>query len=89
MTKFIVTVILSILASTVPAKPYFELGIESGGETLVSSPDYFLNADSGLKFVLGVQYQVGEHRDSVSLSLGYLFDDMDASSFGMFLPNGF
>jgi hypothetical protein len=72
MTKFIVTVILSILASTVQAKPYFELSIETGGETLISSSDYFVSADSGFKFVLGVQYQVGEHRDSASLSLGDL-----------------
>jgi len=80
MAKFIVSAILLTLASTVQAKPYFELGIEGGGETLISSSDYFLSAGGGFKFALGVQNEVGEYGESLSLSLGYLFDDMEASN---------
>lgn len=80
MTKLIVSAILLTLASTVQAKPYFELSIEGGGETLISSSDYFLSAGGGFKFALGVQNEVGEYGESLSLSLGYLFDDMEASN---------
>lgn len=80
MTKFIVSVILLTLASAAQARSYFELGFESGGETLFSSSDYFLTAGGGFKFALGVQNEVGDHGDSLSLALGYLADSLDASN---------
>lgn len=80
MTKFIVSVILLTLASSAQAELYYELGIEGGGDTLVSTPSYFISAGGGFKFALGVQKEVGEFGDSLSLSLGYLFDDLEASN---------
>jgi hypothetical protein len=80
MTRLIVSVILLALASTAQAEIYYELGIERGGDTLigtVSGQD--INAGGGVKFALGVQNEVGENGKSLSLSLGYLFDNIEAS----------
>lgn len=80
MNKFIVTVILFTLVSTAQARSYFEVGIESGGETLIESDDYFLSAGGGFKFALGIQNEVGDYGDSLSLALGYLGDSLDAEN---------
>lgn len=80
MTRLIVSVILLALASTAQAEIYYELGIEGGGDTLigtVSGQD--IKAGGGVKFALGVQNEVGENGKSLSLSLGYLFDNIEAS----------
>ena len=81
MAKFIVTVILLTLASTAQAELYYELGIEGGGDTLNSTTSGAgINAGAGAKIALGVQNKVGENGESLSLSLGYLFDELEASN---------
>jgi hypothetical protein len=82
MTKFIVTVILLTLASTAQAKPYFELGMETGGLTplISTTAAEAIYPGGGFKFAFGVQNEVGEYGESLSLLLGYLFDDIEASN---------
>jgi len=80
MTRLIVSVILLALASTAQAEIYYELGMEGGGDILigtVSGQD--INAGGGVKIALGVQNEVGENGKSLSLSLGYLLDNIEAS----------
>jgi len=81
MTKIIITVILLTLASTAQAELYMEMSVEAGGDTLASSPSYSINAGGGVKIALGVQKQLGENGESLSLALGSLSDVLEA-------PNG-
>jgi len=81
MIRLIVTAILLTLASTAQAELYYELDIENGGDTLIATTSgQEINAGSGLKFALGVQNEVGENGKSLSLSLGYMFQNLDASN---------
>ena len=81
MIKFIVTTILLIVASTAQAELYLELGYEGGGDTLISTTaGEDVNAGGGINYVIGVQNEVGENGRSVSLSLGYMIQSMDASN---------
>jgi len=81
MERFIVSVILLTLASSAQAKVYFELGVEGGGDNLISTTTGAgIRAGGGLKIALGVQKKVGENGKSLSLSLGYLFDEFVASN---------
>ncbi|UCH40373.1 MAG: hypothetical protein JSU67_01320 [Gammaproteobacteria bacterium] len=69
---------------------YFELGIEGGGDTLISAEaddDYYysydqdLNVGGGFKLAIGMHNIFGENNNrSLSLSLGYLFDSIEASN---------
>lgn len=84
MTRLIITVILFTLTSAPRAEPYFELGVDFGGDTLISTNDntftYKLTAGGGLKFALGVKNEVGENGELLSLSLGYSYENLDASN---------
>ena len=68
---------------------YFEFGIEGGGDTFVtakSTDDDFsleqdLNIGGGFKFAAGYNKNFGEDTtSSISLSLGYLWDSIDADN---------
>lgn len=76
MNKFIASVILLMLASTAQAEVYFEFGLETGGlEPLtITSSGEAIYPGGGYKLALGVQYEVGEHRDFLSFSLGRIGD---------------
>ena len=78
MIKYLFPIFL-LLSSNAHAELYIELGFEGGGDTLIGT---FLgdtiNAGGGAKLSFGVQNQVGENGESLSLSLGYLFDNFDA-----------
>ena len=81
MNKFIVTVILFTLVSSAQAELYLELGYEGGGDTLISTTlGEDINAGGGVNYVIGIQNKVGEKGDSLSLSLGYMIQSMDASN---------
>ena len=81
MERFIVSVILLTLASSAQAKAYFELGVEGGGDNLIStSSGAGIKVGGGFKIALGVQRKVGENGKSLSLSLGCLFDEFVASN---------
>ena len=75
MNNLIVAVILLTLTSTAQAKAYFELGIEGGGVPIVETGAGDINPGGGFKFAIGVQKEVGESGDSLSIALGYLFDE--------------
>lgn len=78
MIKLLLPVIL-LLSSNAYAELYFELAIEGGGETLVETTSVDeINAGSGIKFAAGVQNVISEDGRTLSLSLGYLFDSIDA-----------
>lgn len=69
---------------------YFELGIESGGDTLASaegdddnyySYDQDLDVGGGLKLAIGIHNTFGENDNrSLLLSIGYLQDEIDADN---------
>jgi hypothetical protein len=71
---------------------YFELGLESGGDTLISAESHFdyygshdyeqdLDVGGGGKLSIGIHNTFGENDDrSLSLALGYLQDSIDASN---------
>ena len=81
MTRYIVSVILLTLASTAQAELYLELGYEIGGDTLISTTSGAdINAGGGVNYVIGIQNKVGENGKSLSLSLGYMIQSMDASN---------
>ena len=84
MARLIITVILFTLASTARAASYFELGVDFGGDTLISTSDdvftHKLKAGGGLKFALGVKNEVGENGELLSFSLGYSYENLDASN---------
>lgn len=81
MKKFIVSFLLSTLASTAQAEIYLEIGYEGGGETLISSTaGSEVNAGGGINYVLGIQNEVGEKGKSLSLALGYMIQSAHASN---------
>lgn len=81
MIKFIVSVILLTLVSTAQAELYLELSFENGGDTLISTTSGSdVHAGGGVNYVLGVQNEVGENGESVSLSLGYMIQRIYASN---------
>ena len=81
MTRLIVSVILLALASTAQAKLYLELSIEGGGDTLIgTSAGEEINAGGGLKLALGIQKEPGENGGVLSLFLGKLYQNLDASN---------
>ena len=84
MTRLIITVILFTLTSAPRAEPYFELGVDFGGDTLISTSGdvftYELNAGGGLQFALGVKNEVGENGELLSFSLGYSYENLHASN---------
>ena len=78
MIKFIFAVFL-LLSSNTYAAMYFELGLESGGDTIIGSTiGENISAGSGVKFAGGIQNQIGVNGELLSLSLGYLFDNINA-----------
>lgn len=70
------------LIPPVQADLYYEAAIESGGETFASTSDgNDLNIAGGVKLAIGVQSYLNEFNDdSVSISVGYLFDSLSASN---------
>jgi hypothetical protein len=74
---------LLCLLSPAQADLYFEASAESGGETFASTSDGIdLNIAGGLKLAIGLQNYLNDlNDDSVSISVGYLFDSLEA-------PNG-
>jgi hypothetical protein len=79
MIKTIITVILLVLSQSAQAELYMELSVENGGDALISSPSYSVNAGSGVKLAIGVQKVVGEEGETLSLSLGRMSDFIDAN----------
>ena len=78
MIKFLFPLFF-LLSSNAYAELYFELDLEGGGDTLIgSTAGQNINVGGGIKFALGVQNVIGENGESLSLSLGYLFDNLDA-----------
>lgn len=81
MKKIIVSVFLIALVSTAWADLYLEIGYESGGETLISdTAGYDISAGGGLNYVVGIQSEIGEHGDSLSLALGYMTESISGSN---------
>ena len=81
MNKFIIAVVLLALTTSVQAEFYIEAGVEGGGDTLISTTSgASIKAGQGLKLALGIQNQVGEKGNSLSLAFGYLFDEQVASN---------
>ena len=92
MTKSIVLLFFILLPVTVNAELYFEFGIEEGGDTLISSEGQYyyggshdyekdLNVGGGLKIAVGIHNMLCENNDrSLSVAIGYLQDDIDASN---------
>ena len=63
------------------AEIYAELSVESGGETLASTSAEDLNTAGGIKIALGFQRYIGGFDDvGILLSLGYLFNTIEASN---------
>ncbi len=78
MNKILLPIIL-LFSSNLYAEIYMELGFEGGGDRLIGTTSgYDLNVGGGVKFAGGVQNQVGENGSTLSLLLGYIFDDIDA-----------
>ena len=78
MIKFIFPLFL-LLSSNAYAELYFELDLEGGGDTLAgTTTGQNINVGGGIKIALGIQNEIGENGESLSLSLGYLFDNIDA-----------
>jgi len=70
-----------MMPSISTAEIYAEFGFEGGGETLGSTSDEDLNTAGGFKFALGFQRYIGGFEDvGILLSLGYLFNTIDASN---------
>ena len=85
---FIILLLLS-LPATVQSGIYLEVGLESGGETFATASggnddfsfDEDLNIGGGFKFAIGIHNIVGKYDGgSISLSLGYLWDSIDADN---------
>jgi hypothetical protein len=84
MTKLIISIILLTLASNAQAqvKAYFELGIEHGGNPVVVSDPGGIYAGGGSKFVFGIQNEIGNNGERLSIALGYLSDEGGESDEG-------
>jgi hypothetical protein len=81
MKKIIFTLCLTMMPCVSIAEAFAEFGFEGGGETLGGTSDEDLNTAGGFKFALGLQRYIGGFDDvGNSLSVGYLFDTIDASN---------
>lgn len=81
MKRIIVVLFLVIIPCNSIAEIYTEIGLEVGGDTLVSTSEEDLNIAGGVKLALGFQRYIGGFEDvGLLFSLGYLFDDIDASN---------
>lgn len=82
MKKLILPVALFGLMSMQLAQAdlYVEIAFEGGGDDLIgTNTGEEISAGGGLKFAAGIQNSVNaEGTASIRLSLGYLFDDIDA-----------
>ena len=83
MTKFIVSAILLILASTVQAEVYFELGIEGGGVPIVTTDMGDINPGGGFKIGMGVQNEGGENVNKLSIALDIYLMELAKPASGM------
>jgi hypothetical protein len=78
MSKIVLPILL-LLSFNLQAEIYFELDLEGGGDTLIGTTSgQDINVGGGVKFAAGVVNQVGDNGESLSLSLGYMFDNIDA-----------
>ena len=81
LAKFVVMAILLTLASAARAEFYTEFGFQNGGDTLISTNSgEGLYTGGGFKFAIGVQNKVGKNGETLSLSLGYLSEEIDTSN---------
>ena len=81
LAKFVITAILLTLASVARAELYMEFGFQGGGDTLISTNSgEGLYTGGGFKFAIGVQNKVGKNGETLSLSLGYLSEEIDTSN---------
>jgi hypothetical protein len=72
--------LMLVFMSPVNADLYLELAIEGGGEDLIgSTTGDVISAGGGIKFAGGIQNPINnDGTASIRLSLGYLFDSIDA-----------
>ena len=81
MKQIVAALCLIMLPCLSMAEIYAEFGFEGGGETLGSTSDEDLNTAGGFKFAIGVQRYIGGFEDvGLLFSVGYLFDEIDASN---------
>jgi len=78
----ILTVVSTFVFSPAHADLYAELGFEGGGDDIVgTNTGDEISAGGGIKLSLGIQNPVNEdHSASIRLSVGYLFDSIDAAN---------
>lgn len=77
-----VTLFIAMVMNTAQADLYLEMAFEGGGDTLIpTNTGDEISAGGGLKFAVGIQNPVNaEGTTSIRLSLGYLFDNIDADN---------
>ena len=81
MKQAVAVLCLIMLPCISVAEIYAEIGFEGGGETLGSTSDEDLNIAGGFKFAIGMQRYIGGFEDvGLLFSVGYLFDEIDASN---------
>jgi len=78
--KLIFILLSAVLISPAQADLYLELGLEGGGDDLIgTNTGETISAGGGIKFAAGIQNPVNDDGTaSIRLSLGYLFDSIDA-----------
>lgn len=71
-----------LMINSALADLYLEFGFESGGDDLIgTNTGEDISAGGGVKFAVGVQNPTNEAATaSIRLSVGYLFDSIDASN---------
>ncbi len=79
--RFLILLVMLGLPGRPEADIYFEVGLETGGETLGSTRREDLDAGGGIKLALGLKKYIGGFDDvGLVFSLGFLFDYIDASN---------
>lgn len=82
LLPLILTLFCLTFFSTARADLYLEMAFEGGGDDLIgTNTGEDISAGGGIKFAIGVQNPVNEQGTaSIRLSLGYLFDDINAAN---------